>query len=161
MRLLTLLPALVLLLPGAARAQAMTDAELRAEFSGTTVSGFHDGGVQFTEYHSPDGRIFGYNNNEPVQDGCWDVKDNAVCYYYAKGRIQGTFCWRFERVADGGYRISSTDTPTRGITRREPGNPRGLSDNGQSWTCDPLTSERHDRTRPALRGFARLQALPR
>lgn len=161
MRSLLLAAAVLVTAPASALAQAMTNDELRAEFSGTTVSGFHDGGVHFTEYHSPDGRIFGYNNNEPVQDGCWDVKDDAVCYYYAKGRIQGTFCWRFERVAAGGYRITSLETPSRGITRREPGNPRGLSDNGRPWTCDPLTSRLDDRSRQTLRGFARLSPLPR
>jgi hypothetical protein len=155
--------ATVLALGALGAAETMTDRELLREVADTTLSGFHTGGVNFTEYHSPDGRILGYNNGEPVQDGCWRIRDNAVCYYYPKGSIRGDFCWRMERAGPDGYRIFSVETSAQGVARSERGNPRGLSDNGMPWTCDALISRRHeplDRSRPPRLGLARVPPLP-
>ncbi len=116
--------------------------QLREEISGHTLSGMHTGGVVFSEYHAPDGRVFGYNNGEPVVEGCWDIRRDAVCYYYARGSISGTFCWRMARAGSAGYRIRSVETRAHGVARLDPGNPQGHSDGGRPWTCEPLMSRR-------------------
>lgn len=118
----------------------MSGEELLAEITGNTVTGYHSGGVYFSEYHAADGRVFGFNNAEPVEEGCWTVKDDAVCYYYGRGTITGNFCWRFDRAGAHGYRIRHTRSSSAGVARLEPGNPRNFSDNGREWTCEPLMS---------------------
>jgi hypothetical protein len=112
---------------------------LRKEISGNTVTGVHDNGMRFSEFHSPDGRVFGHNNGEPVDKGCWDVKGDAICYYYSGGSIQGTFCWDFVR-AGAGYALHLPRTGTRAVAILQPGNPHNFSDNGKPWTCEPLMS---------------------
>jgi hypothetical protein len=124
-----------------ASAEPLTARQLRSEISGNTLSGFNTSGVVFSEYHSPDGRIFGHNNGEAVVDGCWDIKDDAVCYYYSAWRHRaGTFCWRYDRAGENGYRITSVESRVTGLTRLEPGNPHGHSDNGKPWACEGLVS---------------------
>lgn len=128
-------------LAGSACADPVTGPSLRSEIAGNTLSGFNTSGVVFSEFHAPDGRIFGHNNGEPVIQGCWDIKDDAVCYYYsARRRGNGTFCWRYDRAGPNGYRITSTDTGVTGVARLEPGNPHGHSDRGQPWACEGLVS---------------------
>ena len=116
---------------------------LYERFSGNTVTGYNTSGVKFTEFHSPDGRIFGYNSGEPAIDACWRTSGpDVVCYYYGKGHtIKGEFCWRFEPLGDLGYKIYSTDSPTIGMVKVEAGNPHELNDHGKSWTCDALMSK--------------------
>lgn len=131
---------LAMLAAGPAPAEELEGQALRDEISGHTLSGIHTGGVAFTEYHSPDGRVFGFNNGEPVVDGCWDVRRDAVCYYYAQGSIRGTFCWRMSRAGPDGYRIRSVETRAHGVARLERGNPQNHDDGGRAWTCEPLLS---------------------
>lgn len=114
--------------------------ELRELLSGNTVTGRHDGGMPYSEYHAPDGRVFGHNNREPVDKGCWDTRGNEVCYYYAGGTVQGEFCWTFRRVAPTGYRLELPRTGTLAIGLWQPGNPHGHTDNGKPWVCTPLVS---------------------
>ena len=143
--------ALLLLLGGPVPAQQLTGEELRAEIGGNTLTGFHDSGMSFTEYHAPDGRVFGFNGGEPVQDGCWRVRGDAVCYEYGRGRITGSFCWRFDRAGPIGYRIAHLSSGTRGIARLEPGNPKNLSDNGRPWDCADQISRRAQNPRLSSR----------
>jgi hypothetical protein len=131
---------LILARMGASASEALSDAELQAELSGNTLSGYNTSGVIFSEYHAPDGRILGHNNGEPVLEGCWQVRQSAVCYYYARSTRPGTYCWSYARAGQQGYRITSLETEARGIVRREAGNPRGHSDGGKSWTCEGLVS---------------------
>lgn len=124
-----------------AYAEPVTGPRLRSEIAGNTLSGFNTSGVVFSEFHSPDGRILGHNNGTPVVDGCWDVKDDAVCYYYSafRGR-DATFCWRYDRAGPDGYRIASVETRVTGVARLESGNPHGHTDRGQPWACEGLIS---------------------
>lgn len=124
----------------AAAAEPLNGDQLRTEVTGNTLTGFNTSGVVFSEFHAPDGRILGHNNSEVVVDGCWQVKGDAVCYYYARGARPGTFCWRFARAGLSGYSIASAESEVTGITRLEPGNPRGHSDGGKPWACEGLTS---------------------
>jgi hypothetical protein len=130
---------LALGLPAAA-AEPLSGDRLRAEVTGNTLTGFNSSGVVFSEFHAPEGRILGHNNSEVVVDGCWQVRNDAVCYYYARGTRPGTFCWRFERAGPTGYSIASVESAVTGVARLEAGNPRGHSDGGASWTCEGLTS---------------------
>ncbi len=129
-----------LALAAPAAADDLPGQRIREEISGQTLSGVHTGGVVFSEYHSPDGRVFGFNNGEPVVEGCWDIRRDSVCYYYAKGSIPGTFCWRMSPAGADGYRIRSVETAAHGVARLERGNPQNHSDRGRPWTCEPLMS---------------------
>ena len=114
---------------------------LYERFAGNTVTGYNTSGTKFTEFHSPDGRIFGYNSGDPALDACWrTVGQDVVCYYYGKGNVTGEFCWRFEPIDNLGYKIYATDSSLTGMVRVEAGNPHDLNDQGESWTCDALMS---------------------
>jgi hypothetical protein len=116
--------------------------ELREVLSGNTVTGRHDNGMPYSEFHAPDGRVLGHNNREAVDKGCWDIRGDEVCYYYAGGNVQGEFCWTFRRVSANGFRLELPRTGTLAIGLLQPGNPHGHSDNGKPWVCTPLVSER-------------------
>lgn len=123
--------------------QPVTGAELQREITGNTLTGRHASGMPYSEYHSPDGRIYGHNNHVPVRDGCWVVRQDEVCYTYEKGPAPGVFCWRFFR-AQGGYTILLPDTGTVGTAKPEPGNPHKFNDGGEPWSCDALLSFRRN-----------------
>lgn len=142
-----------------AQAERLGPDQLRDEIAGNTLSGFNTSGVIFSEYHAPDGRIFGHNNGVPVVDGCWAVKGDAVCYYYnGQKPLPMAFCWHYDRAGPDGYRITSADTRVTGAARLERGNPRRHSEGAQSWVCEGLVSQagrpvvpastRADRPRP-------------
>lgn len=134
-----------------AGAQTLTGSELRAEISGNTLSGYNNSGVVFSEYHVPDGRVFGHNNGEMVFEGCWDIKNDAICYYYAKSRRPGTYCWRHDRAGSNGYRIRSTENAVTGVARLVSGNPYNHTDGGRAWVCEGLVSSLARRFRHAQR----------
>jgi hypothetical protein len=151
-----LLGALVLSAFGASAVKAndawIPASDLRAIVTDTTITGHYNNGDPYSEYHAPDGRVFGHNNHVPNEEACWDIKGDQVCYYYAKGRARGEFCWRFQRLGERGIRAQLVDRPARetiGIIRK--GNPNDHSDNGKPWTCDPVTSERKTPHAPASR----------
>jgi hypothetical protein len=132
-------------------------AELRRTLSGNTLTGRHDDGMPYSEWHAPDGRVFGHNNREPVVEGCWDIRGNQVCYYYAGGSNKGEFCWEFRRVTETGFRLKLMDRPSRmeASGMLQSGNPHRHTDNGKPWACEPLQSRnmtpRHGGTRHASR----------
>jgi hypothetical protein len=118
----------------------MSGAELRAALSGNTMTGRHDDGMPYSEWHAPDGRVYGHNNRDPVEEGCWDIRGSQVCYYYAQGRIKGEFCWEFRKVSDSGFRLRSVSTGMEATGILQRGNLHGHTDNGKPWTCEPLQS---------------------
>ncbi len=143
-----------MLLPlGAAESDWVSAADLRRLIVDTTITGRYDNGEPYSEYHAPDGRVLGHNNRVPNEEACWDVKGDSVCYYYAKGRALGEFCWRFQRLGGAGIRARLNDRTREIVGVRQNGNPHGHSDNGVPWTCDPVTSENRalERTRQARR----------
>jgi hypothetical protein len=131
--------------------------ELRKVLSGNTLTGRHDDGMPYSEWHAPDGRVFGHNNRVAVVEGCWDIRGNQVCYYYAAGNAPGEFCWEFRKVTDTGYRLKLMARPSgmEASGMLQSGNPYRHSDNGKPWACDPLQSRnmtpRHGATRHAAR----------
>ena len=128
-------------LPPSEEVTPVTGEELRAEVPGGTLTGRHDNGMPYSEYHSPDGRIFGHNNYEPVRDGCWAIRGDSICYSYESGQAPGLFCWRFFR-SKAGFRILLPESGTRGTATLERGNPENFSDGGKPWTCQSLMSMR-------------------
>ncbi len=138
---------------GAAESDWVSAADLRRLIVDTTITGRYDNGEPYSEYHAPDGRVLGHNNRVPNEEACWDVKGDSVCYYYAKGRALGEFCWRFQRLGGAGIRARLNDRTREIVGVRQNGNPHGHSDNGTPWTCDPVTSENRalERTRQARR----------
>lgn len=115
--------------------------ELAREITGNTLTGIHSSGMPYSEYHAPDGRIYGQNNNVSVRDGCWAVRRDEVCYSYEQGPATGIFCWRFYRT-QGGYTIFLPATGTVGTAKFEQGNPHNHSDGGKPWSCNALLSMR-------------------
>lgn len=111
-------------------------------FAGNTVTGYNTSGVKFSEYHAPDGRIFGHNSGEPAVDACWKtVGSDIVCYYYGGSqKIRGEFCWKFKSSGNNTFKIFSTDSPTTGAVFVEKGNPHNFTDHGKHWSCQPLAS---------------------
>lgn len=128
--------------PAQTEGKPLSGAELRALVTGNTVSGHHDSGMPYSEYHSPDGRVFGHNNHDPVKDGCWRVRGDSICYSYESGKAPGLFCWRFYHAKDGNYRILLPATGTQGSAVVSKGNPENHTDNGKPWTCQALLSMR-------------------
>ena len=119
-----------------------TGAPLYDQIANSTLTGWHTGGTASSEYHAPDGRVFGYNNGEPALDACWRTAGpDVVCYYYGTGVITGEFCWRLDPMDANGYRLTATDgSGSTGLFRRENGNPYDFNDHGRHWTCDALMS---------------------
>lgn len=117
----------------------VTGAELQREIVGNTLSGRHASGMTYSEFHAPDGRIYGHNNKVPVRDGCWVIRKDEVCYTYDKGPVPGVFCWRFYR-AQGGYTIYLPTSGTVGTAKLEAGNPHRHDDGGAPWSCEALLS---------------------
>ncbi len=127
-------------LPSAAQDNAPSKPPLSIfeRLAGNTVTGYNTSGVNFTEYHSPDGRIFGFNAGRPAIDACWRTAGpDIVCYYYDRSRnTRRELCWRFEPVGEIGFKIYALGSSTIGAFRLEKGNPHNLTDQGQTWTCD-------------------------
>ena len=119
----------------------LTGEELRQLVSGHSVTGRHDNGMPYSEWHAPTGQVYGHNNREPNEHACWDIRDDAVCYYYAGGAARGTFCWTFRKVSETGYRLRSQENGILATGIWQAGNPHGFTDNGKPWSCEPLSSE--------------------
>ena len=118
----------------------LRNTELRQLISDSTVTGRHDTGMPYSEWHAPDGRVLGHNNRVANDNACWDIKDNAVCYYYNGGVSKGVFCWAFSRVSETGYRLRSVESGITATGLWQAGNPHDHSDNGKPWSCEPLSS---------------------
>ena len=135
--------------------------DLRALVQDVTITGQYHTGEAYSEYHAPDGRVLGHNRRSANQDSCWDIRNDLVCYYYAKGQTPGTFCWRLTRIGTAGVKalLVEPDYKSTIVGLLQAGNPHGHSDNGSPWKCEPLLSQKmtprthvsHDRVRHAAR----------
>jgi hypothetical protein len=113
---------------------------LRDLISDNTVTGRHDTGMAYSEWHAPDGRVYGHNNYVANEEACWDVRGDAICYYYAGGAARGTFCWTFRKISETGYRLQSVESGLGAAGLLQGGNPYQFTDNGKPWKCEPLSS---------------------
>jgi hypothetical protein len=137
----TLIAAVATLAPASATddRRTLSGEELRRIISDNTVTGRHDTGMPYSEWHAPTGQVYGHNNREPNEKACWDIKDNAVCYYYTGGASRGTYCWTFQRVFETGYRLRSIENGVEASGIWQAGNLYDFSDNGKSWSCERLS----------------------
>jgi hypothetical protein len=120
----------------------MSAEEVRQLLTGNTLTGRYNNGNSYSEYHHPDGRVFGHNNRKPVERGCWEMRANLACYYYQEDKQRGPFCWSFRRVGGLGIRATFVDRDGWEIVAiLQKGNPHGHSDNGKPWMCEPLQSQ--------------------
>ncbi len=119
-----------------------TTPSLYERLVGNTQTGHATNNNDFIEFHSPDGRVYGFNWGKPTFNSCWrTIEPDTVCYYYDKGgTTRRESCWRYEAVGDLGFKIESLNNGVTGVVRLEHGNPHDLTDHGKSWTCNPLTS---------------------
>ena len=114
--------------------------ELRRILSDATVWVIRQDLSVGDEYHLPDGRVFGFNGHETIENGCWDIVGNQVCYYYKDDWAKGVaHCWTFRRAGPDRYHLAGSRGFT-GYGGREPGNPRNYSDRGKPWECKRLIS---------------------
>jgi hypothetical protein len=134
-------------LPTPARAadeDVMSAAEVVELLTGNTLTGRYNNGTPYSEYHAPNGVVYGHNNRRPVVNGCWEMRGHLACYYYAEDRQRGPFCWSFRRLTSVGFQATLVDRDSVSIVAvLEKGNPRSHSDNGTPWTCEPLQSRRN------------------
>ncbi len=122
----------------------MSGEELRKVLSGNTVWVLRTDMTRGDEYHLPDGRVFGFNGVETIENGCWDIVGKEVCYYYKDDRAKGrAHCWTFKQIGSNQFRLKSTYSDFGGFGAMEPGNPRNYTDNGRPWECKGLSSRRN------------------
>jgi hypothetical protein len=116
--------------------------DLRELISDNTVTGRHDTGMPYSEWHAPDGQVYGHNNHVSNEEACWDIKGDAVCYYYAGGAARGTFCWTFRKISENGFRLQSVESGLGAAGLLQKGNHYNFGDNGKPWKCEPLSSQK-------------------
>jgi hypothetical protein len=118
--------------------------DMREILSDSTLTGTHDDGMPYSEWHAPDGRVFGHNNRVPVDRGCWGIQGDRVCYYYQDfdGRPPRVACWEFRKMGVNAFRLKLMNRPlrTEAIGILQAGNPHRHTDNGKPWSCEPLQS---------------------
>jgi hypothetical protein len=137
----------------AAAVDPLSDEELKKVFTGNTFSGLHfRSGNTFTEYHAPDGRVIGHNGIEINTDGCWYVREGAICYAYGKPGDRRTYCFIMHRTGGSMTLTALPDRTIIGLGILEEGNPRNHKA-PNPWSCEELTS-RNQTPRPRLEATA-------
>ena len=138
-RLLALAWLVLALLSGGALAQESGDdsrgervsdkAAIESLLKDETVYGRYSTGMEWTEYHSPDGRT-GYRQNGCVYPGHWWVADGLVCFRYDAFNEGRPACFQLYRE---GEKLSFYYRSALGLwflnaysTDRKPGNPDRL-----------------------------------
>lgn len=108
----------------------------------TTISGFvkFNGEIinNYKEYHAPDGRILGYNEDIQNTDSCWRVvSKDTVCYYYETYKNKES-CWHISFISPTELSGYSINPERRHIAMKgwlSEGNPDQLSFPDKNWTC--------------------------
>jgi hypothetical protein len=137
---------------------ALTSEELEKLFRGHSFSGYHFGsGRNFSEYHHPDGRIIGNNGISINTDGCWYVREGAICYVYGPPKDRRTYCFVMHRTG-ASKTMTLTVLPEKrlvGIGVLEEGNPHNLTP-PNDWTCEAPIARAPMSLRPTALARARL-----
>jgi hypothetical protein len=89
----------VLLIASAARVAAdetagtriLGEASLRAALSDRTFYGRYEGGINWIEYYTPDGRSAYWDGC--THDGAWWIKNDFVCFRYRGDASDRDYCW--------------------------------------------------------------------
>jgi len=89
----------VLLIVSAARVAAdetagtrlLGESALRAALSDRTFYGRYEGGINWIEYYTPDGRSAYWDGC--THDGAWWIKNDFVCFRYRGDASDRDYCW--------------------------------------------------------------------
>jgi len=103
LRPVSLLLAILLMAPAARLAADETtgtrirgDAALRAALSDRTFYGRYEGGINWIEYYSPDGRSAYWDGC--THDGSWWTDADQVCFRYRGDASGRDYCWALYQV---------------------------------------------------------------
>jgi hypothetical protein len=121
--------------------KVMTEDEIRAEVTDSTISGRYTFGGFFTEYHAADGRVLGHNGWTKNSDACWTTRANSICYSYGPVDDRQTYCFTLEKNGDGIVLRTLEENRLNGFAKIEKGNPRNHTDGGDPWNCQATVSE--------------------
>jgi hypothetical protein len=99
----------------------MTAETIKTEIPGNTIGGGMSDGTKFSEFYSPDMKIFGKAPDGAPYTGTWSIKDNTMCFDYGTGAT----CYGLSRT---GNDITFTDASGKvaGTGMLQPGNPQNL-----------------------------------
>lgn len=101
----------------------MSEADMRAAFSGVTLDGKYGSGRPFTETYGADGRI-AYRESGVSIGGTWTIEAGTFCTIYDRDPTGG--CYRVKKAGGNCYEFYFV-ARTEAEARREPGQP--------SWTA--------------------------
>lgn len=129
---------------GAADAEPLDEAQIRALFTDNTITGYSTEGRYFSEYHQADGRVLGNNGYYINTDACWTTKPAQVCYYYGEGDNRAVHCFTIDKTGDTLKMTLAPPSLRAGVldatAKVEKGNPHDHTDGGHGWFCDGLIS---------------------
>lgn len=108
----------------------MSEAEMRAAFSGVTLEGKYGSGRPFTETYGADGRI-AYRESGVSIGGKWSIEAGTFCTIYDRDPTGG--CYRIRKAGGNCYEFYFV-ARTEADAHREPGRP--------SWTARGSVSGR-------------------
>ena len=102
-RLLPLLLAILLTAPigrvaadGPEGTRILGEPALRAALSDRTFYGRYEGGINWIEYYTPDGRSAYWDGC--THDGAWWIKNDFVCFRYRGDASDRDYCWMLFQV---------------------------------------------------------------
>ena len=107
--------ALSMLIPVHAFAdEPMSIDDMKAALIGNSLSGKTEGGDDYIEHYTPDGRIVGLSKSAGKYEGKWSFRqDGLMCFRYGDGAFDGG-CLRLSRDGDriGLTRVDGSVEPT-------------------------------------------------
>ena len=122
----------ILLVVSAARVAAdetagtrvLGEAALRAALSDRTFYGRYEGGINWIEYYTPDGRSAYWDGC--THDGAWWVKNDFICFRYRGDASDRDYCWMLFQVGSQYEFLTAADQESDAVraytTDIRPGN---------------------------------------
>jgi len=105
------------------------DSALRAALSDHTFYGHYEGGINWIEYYSPDGRSAYWDGC--THDGAWWITNDFVCFHYRGDVSERDYCWMLYRLGSQYEFLMPADQESNAVRaytdRIRPGNPDHLS----------------------------------
>ncbi len=98
----------------AADMRPMSIDDMKAQIIGNSLSGKTEGGDDYVEHYTPDGRILGLSKAAGRYEGKWSFRqDGLMCFRYGDGAFDGG-CVRLSRDGDrvGITRVDGSVEPT-------------------------------------------------
>jgi hypothetical protein len=98
----------------AADVRPMSIDDMKTQIIGNSLSGKTEGGDDYVEHYTPDGRILGLSKAAGRYEGKWSFRqDGLMCFRYGDGAFDGG-CVRLSRDGDriGITRVDGSVEPT-------------------------------------------------